>query len=344
MEVIDAADALDLVGGGSAPEELGPFSGVPALFVRTTDPGMAARCAALLRRLPCVAVAVDDTGATPSGLDDFDVLLTARRDPPRPWMEGSAGVEAMIDELRTTIEVSPFASVTLVQLLRLGERLDLRDALVAESLTYGLLQSGDEFRCWLERQPDRRHRESDQPPVRVERKGSEVVVELHRPEVRNAYDVSMRDALVDALAVVHADPSVESIRLEGAGPTFCSGGDLSEFGAAPDPVTGHFVRATRNADWWLAELGPKVTARVHGACVGAGVELPAFAGHVIADPSTTFMLPEISMGLVPGAGGTASIPRRVGRHRAASLALLGTPVDAVTALEWGLADEIQGGP
>src|SRR6478672_7124876 len=78
VDVIDAADALDLVGGGLAPEELGPFSGVPALFVRTTDPGTAARCAALLRRLPCVAVAVDDAGATPSDLDDFDVLLTVR--------------------------------------------------------------------------------------------------------------------------------------------------------------------------------------------------------------------------------------------------------------------------
>ena len=180
--------------------------------------------------------------------------------------------------------------------------------------------------------------------MRVERTGSEVVLELHRPEVRNAYDVSMRDALVDALTAVHADPSVEAIRLEGAGPTFCSGGDLSEFGATPDPVTGHFVRATRNAGWWLAELGSKVTTRVHGACVGAGVELPAFGGRVIADAATTFMLPEISMGLVPGAGGTASIPRRIGRHRTASLALIGTPVDAVTALEWGLADEIQGGP
>src|SRR5207302_3053829 len=147
-----------------------------------------------------------------------------------------------------------------------------------------------------------------------------------------ADDVSMRDALVDALTALHADPSVESIRLEGAGPTFCSGGDLSEFGATPDPVTGHFVRGTRNAGWWLAELGPKVTTRVQGACVGAGVELPAFGGRVIADPATTFMLPEVSMGLVPGAGGTASIPRRIGRHRTASLALLGPSVDALTGL------------
>jgi hypothetical protein len=343
MDVIDAADALDLVGGGLAPEELGPFSGVPALFVRTTDPGTAARCAALLRRLPCVAVAVDDTGAIPSDLDDFDVLLTARGDPPRPWTEGSRGIDALICQLRNTIEVSPLASVALVQLLRLGERLDVRDALVAESLTYGLLQSGDEFRYWLERQPGRLHRESDEPPVRVERAGTEVVLELHRPEVRNAYDVSMRDTLVDALTAVHADPSVESIRLEGAGPTFCSGGDLSEFGATPDPVTGHFVRATRNAGWWLAELGSKMTTHVRGACVGAGVELPAFGERVIADPATTFMLPEISMGLVPGAGGTASIPRRIGRHRTASLALPGTAIGAVTALEWGLIDEIRGG-
>jgi len=344
VDVIDAADAIELVGGGLAPEELGPFSGVPALFVRTTEPGTAASCAALLRRLPCVAVAVDEAGATPAGLDDFDVLVTARADPARPWTGHFDGIETSLDQLRTTIELSPLAAVALVQLLRLGERLDVRDALVAESFTYGLLQSGDEFRCWLERQPDRRHRESDEPPVRVERTGSEVRLELHRPEARNAYDVAMRDALVAALTGVQADPSVESIRLEGAGPTFCSGGDLSEFGATPDPVTGHLVRATRSAGWWLAELADRVTARVHGACVGAGVELPAFGARVIADRATTFMLPEVSMGLVPGAGGTASIPRRIGRHRTAALALLGTPVGAATALEWGLADEITGGP
>jgi enoyl-CoA hydratase/carnithine racemase len=79
---------------------------------------------------------------------------------------------------------------------------------------------------------------------------------------------------------------------------------------------------------------------VHGACVGAGVELPAFAARVVAREDARFWLPELSMGLVPGAGGTVSLPRRIGRQRTAWLALSGAQLDASTALRWGLVDEI----
>jgi enoyl-CoA hydratase/carnithine racemase len=89
----------------------------------------------------------------------------------------------------------------------------------------------------------------------------------------------------------------------------------------------------------LRALG--ATAWVHGTCVGAGIELPAFCPLVVAAPGTTFRLPEVSMGLVPGAGGTASIPARIGRHRAAYMALSGSAVTAETALDWGLVDSIR---
>ena len=73
---------------------------------------------------------------------------------------------------------------------------------------------------------------------------------------------------------------------------------------------------------------------------GAGVELAAFAGRVTAPAGTTFRLPEVSMGLIPGAGGTASIPRRIGRWRTLYLALSGVVLDAATAAQWGLIDEV----
>jgi enoyl-CoA hydratase/carnithine racemase len=79
---------------------------------------------------------------------------------------------------------------------------------------------------------------------------------------------------------------------------------------------------------------------VHGACIGAGIEVPAFAGRVLAAPDAYVMLPEVSMGLVPGAGGTVSITGRIGRWRTAWLALTGSRLDAHTALSWGLVDEI----
>ena len=90
-------------------------------------------------------------------------------------------------------------------------------------------------------------------------------------------------------------------------------------------------------------MAARVTAHLHGACVGAGIELAAFAGRVVATSDTRLALPEVALGLVPGSGGTVSIPRRIGRHRTAWLALGATFVDASTAVRWGLVDEIAGG-
>ena len=92
--------------------------------------------------------------------------------------------------------------------------------------------------------------------------------------------------------------------------------------------------------WLLSTIAERVTVHVHGACAGSGVELPAFAGQVIADRGTTFALPEVSLGLVPGAGGTVSLPARVGRHRTALLALIGRPIDVASAKAWGLVDAV----
>jgi enoyl-CoA hydratase/carnithine racemase len=89
------------------------------------------------------------------------------------------------------------------------------------------------------------------------------------------------------------------------------------------------------------ELRDRITFIVHGACIGAGVEIPAFAGRVVARSDATFRLPELGMGLVPGAGGTVSIPRRIGRERFRTMALTGEMIDAATALSWGLVDEIE---
>jgi enoyl-CoA hydratase/carnithine racemase len=83
---------------------------------------------------------------------------------------------------------------------------------------------------------------------------------------------------------------------------------------------------------------------VHGACVGAGTELPAFVAQVVARPDATFQLPEVPMGLIPGAGGTVSLPRRIGRQRTAYMAITGSTIDAATALAWHLVDRIEAAP
>jgi enoyl-CoA hydratase/carnithine racemase len=90
----------------------------------------------------------------------------------------------------------------------------------------------------------------------------------------------------------------------------------------------------------LAAASTRTTVTVQGACYGAGVELPAFARRVVARADATFTLPEVGLGLIPGAGGTVSIPRRIGRQRAAWLMLTRRTIDVATALDWGLVDDV----
>jgi len=153
----------------------------------------------------------------------------------------------------------------------------------------------------------------------------------------------MRDALCEALAHVQQDASVRHVVLTGEGPSFSSGGDLDEFGTLPDPATAHAIRTTRNAGLLLSRSADRIEARVHGACVGAGAELPAFCHRTVAAPDAFFQLPELGMGLVPGAGGTVSLPRRIGRQRTAWLALTRSRLPAETALAWGLVDALDPG-
>jgi len=129
------------------------------------------------------------------------------------------------------------------------------------------------------------------------------------------------------------------VRLRGAGQAFSTGGDLDEFGTTPDVATAHRIRTTRSAGRLLAALGDRLTVEIHGACIGAGTELAAFGHRVIAHRHAFFQLPEVAMGLIPGAGGTVSVTKRIGRQRTAWLAITGARIGVPTALEWGLVDE-----
>jgi hypothetical protein len=327
QRALTEAEIFDLVAGGD-PEAVGPFAGHPALLVALD--GATGALPAVTTVLPCVVIGVGVPGDATEGCD---VLLTSVDDPPAPWVCAPASTVV------AAAEASPAAAVALAQLLRLGPGLDVHGALVAESLTYGLLQSGPVYRAWLAGRRPHQHVVSPEA-VLVERDDGTLRITLNRPDVRNAFDVAMRDELIEALRLVAADPSIRTVELRGAGDNFSSGGDLAEFGTTPDPVTGHLVRVSRSAGAAMVAVADRVTVRLHGACVGAGIELPAFASNVVASPSTTMRLPEVAMGLVPGAGGTASIPRRIGWPRTAWLALTGAVLDAPTALRWGLVDGI----
>lgn len=214
---------------------------------------------------------------------------------------------------------------------------------VTESLAYSTLQSGPEFARWLaERGPATVPVLPD--PVLAERVGDVLRVNFNRPQRHNAFSTDARGALLEALEVALVDPSVTEVVLGGTGPSFCSGGDLAEFGSLADPASAHLARTRHSPalalDALTARLGSSCTAEVHGQVLGSGLEMAAFCGHVTCAPDATLGLPELALGLIPGAGGTVSITRRIGRWRTAYLVLSGKPITARTALDWGLIDAI----
>ncbi|AXI76300.1 enoyl-CoA hydratase/isomerase family protein [Peterkaempfera bronchialis] len=253
----------------------------------------------------------------------------------------SADVAQDLETLRRSADRNPAASAVLDQVLRGVAGLPVADALRLESFAYSTLLAGPEFAAWLDRRGPRATPVVPERCVLVERSGEALRITLNHPGRRNAYSAAVRDALVDALDVAVLDPSVREVELRGNGPAFCSGGDLAEFGTAPDPVSGHLIRTGRSAAALLAGLSARTHVRLHGHCVGAGIELPSFASRVTAAPDVAIRLPEIAMGLIPGAGGTVGITRRIGRWRTAYLALTGAVVDARSALAWGLVDEVR---
>jgi Enoyl-CoA hydratase/isomerase len=256
-----------------------------------------------------------------------------------PSLDAVVSSDEELHALSDACEQSPRAVIALAQLLRSTEHLDVGSALLAESFAYSTLLTGEEFQRWQRARPVGAHRAAA-TPLHIEDDGATLTVTLNRPEVRNAYDAAMRDALVDVLRSACAMEPSRAVALRGNGASFCSGGDLTEFGTSDDAARAHLVRVARAPGMLLHQLRGRTTAYVHGACVGAGTELPAFCTHVSAHPDTTFRLPEIAMGLVPGAGGTVSVSRRIGRQRTCLFAVTGTALTAPVARCWGLVDGV----
>ncbi len=217
------------------------------------------------------------------------------------------------------------------------------NGVMTESLAYSTLQSGPEFARWLVgRGPATMV--SSAAPVESDRDGGTLRIRFNRPQRHNAFSTEMRAALLETLTVALLDPSVDEVVLSGNGPSFCSGGDLAEFGTFADPPSAHLARTRYSPalaiDELTRRLGRRCRAEVHGQVLGSGLEMAAYCGWVCADPHAVLGLPELSLGLLPGAGGTVSITRRIGRWRTAYLVLSGRSIDAATALRWGLVDEV----
>ncbi len=343
--IMGVAQASGLLSDSPGDEDLTRQLSFPALFVDLdideADPARARRFFAAAGERQLIVVALsrhpDLWGEIPI---PADVLLTDVADAPAPWV--SCDLARAVAAIAAVTREFPVASLAFTELLRIRGALSMRDAITAESFAFSMLQGSDEFAGWLAAHPKVEPYEQEEPAVLGERVGDRLIITLNRPGVRNAVNTDVRDRLVELFGLALLDRSITEIVVRGSGRSFCSGGDLSEFGSMTDPGSGHRVRLARSMPMVIAACADRTTVEVHGLVVGAGLELAAFGRTVIARAGTRFALPELSMGLIPGAGGTASIPERIGRQRTAYLGLSNRWITAATAFEWGLVDEVVG--
>jgi enoyl-CoA hydratase/carnithine racemase len=165
-------------------------------------------------------------------------------------------------------------------------------------------------------------------------------ITLNRPEQLNAINMEMRDLLWTYLEACRDDPDVRLILFRGEGRCFSAGADISEFGTAPSIMEAR--RARHERDVWGLLLGHRciTVAAMHGYCYGAGLELPLCCDYRVAATGTRFALPEVTLGYIPSAGGTQTLPRIVPPGVAARMILTGDPIETDEALRWGLVHEV----
>ena len=270
-------------------------------------------------------------------LKSFDILLTDSRLSRLPAFVEDISIA--IQELDEMISLHTQPALVLAHLLRQKAYQNVSQGLVLESLSYGMLQSGSQFKAWLNQRGDIARVLDEKPVVLASRSDESLEIYLNRPERSNAYSSDMRDQLFDFLQIARFDEAVTKVKLHGLGKSFCSGGDLAEFGSVRFPPDGHIIRMHRSPALSSHSIADKLEVYLHGVCAGAGIEIPAFASRVFGNESVEIFLPEISMGLIPGAGGTVSLPRRIGPQKTAYLAMSGKTLSLSDALAWGLIDE-----
>ena len=177
--------------------------------------------------------------------------------------------------------------------------------------------------------------------ILYEKNDSIAYVTLNRPQALNAFSVRMRDDLYEVMSAIRADDEVRVAIFKGAGDkAFCAGADLKEFLTAPSAVKARRIRAVRDL-WRLFLSTPQpLIAALHGYVLGSGIEIALFCDLRIADPDVIFGLPEVGLGILPGAGGTQTLPRILGLSGAMDMLLTGRRLGSQEALARGLVSQV----
>ena len=169
--------------------------------------------------------------------------------------------------------------------------------------------------------------------VKAEHRDGIAIITVDNPPV-NALSAAVRRGILEQVNAAIADPSVQAIVLTCAGRTFIAGADITEFGKPPQPPSLHEV-----IDALDASRKP-IVAAIHGTALGGGLETALGCHFRVAVKSAKLGLPEVKLGLLPGAGGTQRLPRAVGPELAVQMILSGTPISAADAQRHGLIDEV----
>ncbi|MDA9466688.1 3-hydroxyacyl-CoA dehydrogenase NAD-binding domain-containing protein [Bradyrhizobium sp. CCBAU 53415] len=173
--------------------------------------------------------------------------------------------------------------------------------------------------------------------VKLERHDEVGIVTVNSPPV-NALSAAVRGGIFECIKAAIADPAIKGIVLTCAGRTFIAGADITEFGKPPKPPALNDVLSE-------IENSPKpVVAAIHGTALGGGLEVALACHFRVAVKEAKLGLPEVKLGLLPGAGGTQRLPRAVGPELAVRMIVGGDPIGAAEALKNGLIEEIVEGP
>jgi 3-hydroxyacyl-CoA dehydrogenase len=170
-------------------------------------------------------------------------------------------------------------------------------------------------------------------PISVERRGAIAIVQIDNPPV-NAIGHAERVGLIDAVATLAADPQISAVVLTGNDKFFAAGADAREFDA---PITVPYLPDVTDA---ISQSPKPWIAALRGAALGGGLEIALACDARIVAPRVSLGLPEVTLGIVPGSGGTQRLPRLVGFKEAVTMISDGKPIDAAKAVAIGLANEV----
>jgi enoyl-CoA hydratase/carnithine racemase len=177
--------------------------------------------------------------------------------------------------------------------------------------------------------------------ILYEKKESIAYVTLNRPQALNAYSVKMRDDLYEVLRAVKDDDEVRVVILKGAGDkAFCAGADLKEFLTAPSATEARQMRFRRDLWKLFLSIPQPLIAALHGYVLGSGMEIAACCDIRVASEDAVFGLPEVGLGIIPGAGGTQTIPRLIGVSRSLEMLLTNRWIPCDEAYRFGLVNRM----